>query len=232
MLMLHLQACSQPHWITLYWGYAFYRKPLSILSCPQTTNLLTALRTQPKLRVDELGLTGVEDTILAFLAGSQVQNNSQLKPLTQLAAQQPRVLSDIVSQPAVWIAYTPLTFILLLLLCLLGTPVWSSLLASAVCTSICVLYAAQQRLLLGRQEQIAVLRARKAVAGGLADQQEALALQADKTADKPLPPTQILLTLLGAEVTDSVSAEGGRGSFCVQKLACTSKLSLDRAALL
>ena len=140
-----------------------------------------------------------------------MQSSSQLKPLTQLAAQQPKVLSDIVSQPAVWIAYTPLTVILLLLLCLLRTPIWSSLLASAVCTAICVLYAAQQRLLLGQQEQIAVLRTRKAVAGGLADQQEALALQADKAADKPLPSNQIVLTLLGAEVTDSVSAEGGRG---------------------
>ena len=159
---------------------------------------------------------------MALPAGCQVQSSSQLKPLTQLAAQQPKVLSDIVSQPAVWIAYTPLTLILLLLLCLLRTPVWSSLLASAVCTSICVLYAAQQRLLLGRQEQVAVLRARKAVAGGLADQQEALA---DKTDDKPLAPTQILLTLLGAEVTDSVPAEGGCGCHCVLCTAHNSTFS-------
>ncbi|KAL3159567.1 hypothetical protein ABBQ38_009981 [Trebouxia sp. C0009 RCD-2024] len=135
-------------------------------------------------------------------SGFQGQSSSQLKPLTQLAAQQPQVLNDIVSQPAVWIAYTPLTFILLLLLTLLRIPFWSSLLGSAVSTAICVLYAAQQRLLLGRQEQIAVLRTRKAVAGGLADQQEA------PQADRPLPTTQILLTLLGAEITDSVSAEG------------------------
>ena len=168
------------------------------------------------MRVDKLGLTVSEAfNAAAFLAGSHIESTSQLQPLTQLAAQQPQVLSDIVSQPAIWIAYTPLTLILLLLLCLLRTPVWSSLLASAVCTSICVLYAAQQRLLLGRQEQIAVLRARKAVAGGLADQQEALGLQADRAADKPLPPSQILLTLLGAEVTDSVSAEGRRDCFCI-----------------
>lgn len=140
----------------------------------------------------------------ATATGFQGQSSSQLKPLTQLAAQQPQVLNDIVSQPAVWIAYTPLTFILLLLLTLLRIPFWSSLLGSAVSTAICVLYAAQQRLLLGRQEQIAVLRTRKAVAGGLADQQEA------PQADRPLPTTQILLTLLGAEITDSVSAEGGR----------------------
>ena len=165
------------------------------------------------------------NTTAAFHAGSQLQSNTQLKPLTQLAAQQPQALGDIVSQPAVWIAYTPLFLILLLLLCLLRTPVWSSLLGSAVCTSICVLYAAQQRLLLGRQEQIAVLRARKAVAGGLADQQEALALQTDKAADSSLPPTQILLTLLGAEITDSVSADGRRGCFRVYKLACISYLS-------
>lgn len=175
--------------------------------------------------VGKLGLTVSEAfNAAAFLAGSHIQSTSQLKPLTQLAAQQPQVLSDIVSQPAIWIAYTPLTLILLLLLCLLRTPVWSSLLASAVCTSICVLYAAQQRLLLGRQEQIAVLRARKAVAGGLADQQEALALQADRAADKPLPPSQILLTLLGAEVTDSVSAEGRRDCFRIQQLALHFKL--------
>lgn len=68
-----------------------------------------------------------------------------------------------------------------------------------------MLYAAQQRLLLGRQEQIAVMRTRKAVVGGLASQQEAL--QADK-ADSPLPSTQIVLTLLGAEITDSLSTEG------------------------
>ena len=188
-----------------------------ISSCPPTTNLLNA--------GGKLGLTVSEAfNAAAFLAGSHIQSTSQLKPLTQLAAQQPQVLSDIVSQPAIWIAYTPLTLILLLLLCLLRTPVWSSFLASAVCTSICVLYAAQQRLLLGRQEQIAVLRARKAVAGGLADQQEALALQADRAADKPLPPSQILLTLLGAEVTDSVSAEGRRDCFRIQQLALHSKL--------
>lgn len=140
----------------------------------------------------------------AIATGSQGQSSGQLKPLIQLAAQQPQVLNDIVSQPAVWIAYTPLTLILLLLLTLLRTPLWSSLLASAVSTAICVLYAAQQRLLLGRQEQIAVLRTRKAVAGGFANQQEA------PQADRPLPATQILLTLLAAEITDSVSAEGGR----------------------
>ena len=132
-------------------------------------------------------------------------STSQLKPLTQLAAQQPQVLNDIVSQPAVWIAYAPLAVILLLLLCLLRTGFLTSLLGSAVSTGICVLYAAQQRLLLGRQEQIAVMRTRKAVVGRLASQQEAL--QADKT-DSSLSSTQIVLTLLGAEITDSLSAEG------------------------
>lgn len=137
------------------------------------------------------------------------KSSSELKPLTQLAAKQPRALTDIVSQPAVWIAYTPLALILLLLLCLLRTTFWTSLLASAASTSICVLYAAQQRLLLGRQEQVAVLRARKAVAGGLASQQDAL--QAEQ-AQGALPATQIVLTLLGAEITDSLSAEGEHSS--------------------
>lgn len=143
----------------------------------------------------------------AIPAGSQAQSSSsQLKPLTQLAGQQPQALSDIVTQPALWIAYTPLTLILLLLLCLLSHPLWTSLLTSALSTAICVVYAAQQRLLLGRQEQIAVLRARRAVVAGTSTDQPK-AMQAEK-AEKPLPPTQILLTLLGAEVSDSVPAEG------------------------
>ena len=67
-----------------------------------------------------------------------------------------------------------------------------------------MLYAAQQRVLLGRQEQIVVMRTCKAVLG-LASQQEAL--QADKT-DSSLSTTQVVLTLLGAEITDLLSAEG------------------------
>ncbi len=140
-------------------------------------------------------------------ARTPTSSSNQLGPLTQLAAQQPQVLADIVSQPAVWIAYTPLAIILLLLLYLLRTTFWTSLFASAVSTSICVLYAAQQRLLLGRQEQLAVRRAKKAVAASgeaSAQQQSVDAGQAEKQ----LPSTQIILTLLGAEITDSMSAEG------------------------
>ena len=142
---------------------------------------------------------------LTSSAGSQPESSSQLKPLTQLAAQQPQVLNDIVSQPAVWIAYSPLALILMLVLLLLRASFFTSVFGSAVSTSICVLYAAQQRLLLGRQEQIAVMRARKAVVGGLASQQDAM--QSDK-ADRAQPSTQILLTLLGAEITDSLTADG------------------------
>ena len=137
-----------------------------------------------------------------------MNSSSQLKPLSQLAAQQPHVLNDIISQPAIWIAYTPLTIILLILLYMLRTTFWSSLFASAVSTGICVLYAAQQRLLLGRQELVAVRRAQKAVTASVesASQQQ----QSDDTpqAEQALPSTQIVLTLLGAEITDSMVAEG------------------------
>ncbi|KAL0037452.1 hypothetical protein WJX79_008680 [Trebouxia sp. C0005] len=133
-------------------------------------------------------------------------SSSQLRPLSQLAAQQPHVLNDVISQPAIWIAYTPLAVILLVLLYMLRTTFWSSLFASAVSTAICVLYAAQQRLLLGRQELIAVRRTQKAVT---ASAESALQQQNDDAgqAEKALPSTQIVLTLLGAEITDSMSAE-------------------------
>lgn len=90
---------------------------------------------------------------------------------------------------------------------MLRTTFWSSLFASAVSTAICVLYAAQQRLLLGRQELIAVRRTQKAVT---ASAESALQQQNDDAgqAEKALPSTQIVLTLLGAEITDSMSAEG------------------------
>ena len=139
----------------------------------------------------------------------QPASSSQLKPLTLLAAQQPQTLNDIVSQPAVWIAYTPLALMLLLLLSLLRTSFLTSLTASAVSTGICVLYAAQQRLLLGRQEQIAVLRTRKAVAGNLAGGQHEAA-SAEKN-DGVVSSSQIVLTLLGAEVTDALPSEGTHG---------------------
>ncbi|DBB09723.1 TPA: hypothetical protein ACH3X3_001361 [Trebouxia sp. C0006] len=136
----------------------------------------------------------------------QASSSSQLRPLSQLAAQQPHVLNDVISQPAIWIAYTPLTVILLVLLYMLRTTFWTSLFASAVSTAICVLYAAQQRLLLGRQELIAVRRTQKAVT---ASAESALQQQNDDAGqtEKALPSTQIVLTLLGAEITDSMSAE-------------------------
>ncbi|DBA82715.1 TPA: hypothetical protein ACH3X1_006948 [Trebouxia sp. C0004] len=140
-------------------------------------------------------------------ATPQANSSSQLRPLSQLAAQQPHVLNDVISQPAIWIAYTPLAVILLVLLYMLGTTFWTSLFASAVSTAICVLYAAQQRLLLGRQQLIAVRRTQKAVTSSaesaLHQQNHGDAGQAEKA----LPSTQIVLTLLGAEITDSMSAE-------------------------
>lgn len=145
-----------------------------------------------------------------MLSGSHMKRSSkqQLQPLTQLAAQQPHVLSDIVSQPAVWIAYTPLGLILLVLLYMLKTTFWTSLFASVVGTSICVLYAAQQRLLLGRQEQVAVWRAKKAVTAASADSVGQQQTEDVGQAEKPLSSRQIVLTLLGAEITDSMSPEG------------------------
>jgi hypothetical protein len=159
----------------------------------------------------------------AIGATPQTNSSSQLRPLSQLAAQQPHVLNDVISQPAIWIAYTPLAVILLVLLYMLRTTFWTSLFASAVSTAICVLYAAQQRLLLGRQELIAVRRTQKAVT---ASAESALQQQNDDAgqAEKALPSTQIVLTLLGAEITDSMSAEGGHvKSLCVMNsLCCTS----------
>ena len=155
--------------------------------------------------------------------GSQAHcSSSQLQPLTQLAAQQPCTLGGLVSQPALWLAYSPLAVILLLLLCSLSTPFWSSLLASAASTSICVLYAAQQRLLLGRQEQLAVRRTKKAVvaAASAADAQQ----QGAGRADRPNPPSkQIVLTLLGAEITDSMSPEGPQADVCFGCCSCLSE---------
>ena len=97
---------------------------------------------------------------------------------------------------------------------MLRTTFWTSLFASAVSTAICVLYAAQQRLLLGRQELIAVRRTQKAVTASA----ESALQQQNKDAgqaEKALPSTQIVLTLLGAEITDSMSAEGGHVEFSV-----------------
>ena len=144
-------------------------------------------------------------------AGVQTNSSTQLKPLTQLAARQPHTLSDIIADPAIWLAYTPLTVLLLILLWALNTAFWRSLFASAVTTSICVLYAAQQRLLLGRQQSLAVRQAHKAVtAAGEGDSQRQR-IGADQESSQ-LGDTQIMLTLLGAEITDSLSAEGGRAT--------------------
>lgn len=97
---------------------------------------------------------------------------------------------------------------------MLRTTFWTSLFASAVSTAICVLYAAQQRLLLARQELIAVRRTQKAVTASA----ESALQQQNKDAgqaEKALPSTQIVLTLLGAEITESMSAEGGHVEFSV-----------------
>ena len=118
------------------------------------------------------------------------------------------MLSDIISDPAIWIAYTPLTLVLVILLLILKTAFWSSLFASAVGTSICVLYAAQQRLLLGRQQKIAVVRAHKAVTSAVDSSSSPRQSMEEEQGSKQLGDAQIMLTLLGAEITDSLSAEG------------------------
>ena len=88
------------------------------------------------------------------------------------------------------------------------TAFWSSLFASAVGTSICVLYAAQQRLLLGRQQKIAVVRAHKAVTSAVDSSSSPRQSMEEEQGSKQLGDAQIMLTLLGAEITDSLSAEG------------------------
>lgn len=128
-----------------------------------------------------------------------VQN---LRPLDQLASQQPQSLADIVSDPAIWIGYSPLTVILLLVLRLMGIRLWNSTIGSLLITAICVLYAAQQRLLLGRQELLAVRRTKQAVAAAGEQTQDG-----NGSADvKEMPASQIMLTLLGAEIADHFSA--------------------------
>lgn len=83
----------------------------------------------------------------------------------------------------------------------MGLTLWRTTISSILVTAICVLYAAQQRLLLGRQELMAVRRTKQAVkaAAGAKGQQNA-----HVEAEAPEQPrTQIMLTLLGAEIADN-----------------------------
>ena len=137
-----------------------------------------------------------------------------MQSLDQLAHQQPQSLSEIVSDPAIWIGYSPLTIILILVLRVLGLRLWNSTFGSILITAICVLYAAQQRLLLGRQELMAVRRTKQAVtAAGSQGQQKRVEVEVPEQ-----PKTQIMLTLLGAEIADNFSSGGTCSDVCSHAL--------------
>lgn len=139
-------------------------------------------------------------------AGQQPSSTQQLQSLDQLACQQPQSLADIVTDPAIWIGYTPLTIILVLVLRIMGLRLWNSICGSVLITAICVLYAAQQRLLLGRQELMAVRRTKQAVVAASSQGQEQQQQQQAVAEVPEQPKTQIMLTLLGAEIADNFSA--------------------------
>lgn len=122
-----------------------------------------------------------------------------MQSLDQLAYQQPQSIGEIIADPAIWMGYTPLTIILILVLRILGLRLWNSAFGSILITAICVMYAAQQRLLLGRQELMAVRRTKQAVtAAGVKRQQQHIEVDVPQQ-----PKTQIMLTLLGAEIADN-----------------------------